>query len=104
MPHLPVSPIEIARVAKQKRLHEPTQRHLFNLNKKVKMILHQSVSIKAERVSALIVHKIGKKLLPVFLIKEYTLSSISSGDDMIQSSWKMDSRLTSHRKLSIKER
>src|SRR4030042_2407971 len=95
MPHFPVSPIEIELVAKQKRLHDAAQRYLFDLNKKVE-IFHQSVSIKVERVSALVVHKKGKELLHIFFIKEYPLSSVPSSDDMIQSSWKMDSRLTSH--------
>jgi hypothetical protein len=103
MPHLLVPPIKITRIAKLKGLHDSAQRYLFNINKKMEMIFHQTVSIKAERVSALVLRKKGKELLHIFIIKEYTLPSISSGDNMIQSSWKMDSRSTSHGELFIKE-
>jgi len=103
MPHLPVSAIKITRIAKQKGLHDSAQRYLSNLNKKMEMIFHQSVSIKTERASALILNEKGKELLHIFLIKEYPLPSISSRDDMIQSSREMDSRSASHGELLIKE-
>ena len=59
------------------------------------MIFHQSVGIKTERVFAFVVGKIGNERLQILLIKKYTLPSITPCDDMIQSSWKMNSRLTS---------
>jgi hypothetical protein len=55
-------------------------------------------------MSVLILCKKGKQLLDIFLIEEYTLPSISSRDNVIQSSWKIDSRSTSHGELSTKER
>jgi hypothetical protein len=57
-------------------LHDPVQRNLFDLNKKVKMILHQCVGIKVEGVSVLVVREIGKERLQVFFVKKDPLPSI----------------------------
>ncbi len=63
---------------------------------KMEMIFHQCIGIKVEGVSVLIVREIGKESLPIFFVKKDPLSSIPSGDDMIQCSWEMDPRLTGH--------
>jgi hypothetical protein len=96
MPHLPVSLIKKARISKQKGLHDFTQGYLLNLDKEVEMIFHQSVGIKTEGVSPFVVGKICKECLQIFFVKKYTLLSIPSGDNMIESTREMDSRLSSH--------
>jgi hypothetical protein len=40
-------------------------RVFFNLDQKVKMIFHESIGIKMERVSTLVVRKIGKECLEI---------------------------------------
>jgi hypothetical protein len=82
-------------------LHDPVQRNLLDLNKEVKMILHQCVGIEVEKISVLVVREIGKERLEVFFVKKDPLPSIPSGNDMIQCPWEMDPRLTGHGKLFI---
>jgi hypothetical protein len=77
-------------------LHDPAQRNLFDLKKKVEMILHQCIGIKVEGVSVLVAQEIGKESLAVSFVKKDPLPSIPSADDMVQCSWEMDPRLTGH--------
>jgi hypothetical protein len=57
---------------------------LSDLNKKVKVISHQCVGIKVEAISVLIVQELVKEHFEASLLKKDPLSSILSGDDMIQ--------------------
>jgi hypothetical protein len=57
---------------------------LSDLNKKVKVISHQCIGIKVEAISIFIVQELVKEHFEASLIKKDPLSSIPSGDDMIQ--------------------
>jgi len=63
------------------------------------MILHEGVGVKLNRVSNLTFGKIREVSLPVFIVKKDVLTLVSSGDDMIQSTWKMNTWFASHEYL-----
>ncbi len=63
------------------------------------MILHEGVGIKLNSVSNLTFRKIREVSRPVFIVKKDVLALVSSGDDVIQSAWKMDTWFASHEYL-----
>jgi len=96
MPHLPISPVKILRISKQKGLHDLAQRDLFDLHKKVNVVFHQCVGIETKRKSHLTMGKVGKEPLQVLLIPKYPLPAVPSADHMVKSAGKMYPRSTSH--------
>jgi hypothetical protein len=63
------------------------------------VILHEGVGIKLNRISNLTVGKIREVSCPVLIVKKDVLALVSSGDNMIQSTWKMDTWFASHESL-----
>jgi len=96
MPHLPISPVKLLGVSKQKGLHDLAQWDLFDLQKKVDVVFHQCVGIETERKSDLTMGKVGKEPLQVLLIPKYPLPAVPSADHMVESAGKMYPRSTSH--------
>jgi len=96
MSHLPISPVKILGISKQKGLHDPAQRGPFDLQKKVDVAFHQCVGIETERKSGFTIGKVGKESLQVLLIPKYPLPAVPSADHMVESAGKMYPRSTSH--------
>ena len=96
MPYLPISPVKILGVSKQKRLHNLAQRDPFDLQKKVDVVFHQCIGIETKGKSGFTIGKVGKESLQVLLIPKYPLPAVPSADHMVKSAGKMYPRSTSH--------
>ncbi len=60
------------------------------------MISHQGVGVKMELIPGLILGEIGEVPLIISFVKEYALSLVPPGDDMVEGVGKMNPRSSSH--------
>jgi hypothetical protein len=94
--YLPISPVKILAISKQKRLHNSAQRGFFNLQKKVDVVFHQCIGIETEMKFSFGMRKVDKEFFEILFMPEYALPPISPADDMVECTGKMYPRTTSH--------
>lgn len=96
IPHLPIAPVEMLRISKQKGMHDSAQSDCFDLHKKLDVVFHQCVGIEMNKEPALTIRKAGKEFPQVFFIPKYPLSAVPPADDTVKSAGKMNPRSTGH--------